>query len=114
MAVPIQTVRVVPPVVMALELYEFCSSRVRPSQAQSQHRGFAATIGEAHRFGSGHHATKTLSGFRLRRGCGREMRTFGNRPRDYIDNLRMRMPMNERAERHHEIDVFVPVEVPHV
>ena len=42
------------------------------------------------------------------------MRALGHRLRDYVDNFRMRMPLDERAERHHEIDVFVSVEIPHV
>ena len=55
---------------------------------------------------------KALGGFRFGRSGGCEMRTFGHRLRNHLNNFRMRMPLNQRAERHHEIDVLVAVEVP--
>ena len=61
-----------------------------------------------------HHALEALGGFRLRRSGGCEMRTAGHRLRNHINNSRMRVPLNQRAERHHEIDVLVPVEIPDV
>jgi hypothetical protein len=41
MAISVQTVRVVPAVIVAFELEEFCSSSVRARQPQGEHRGFS-------------------------------------------------------------------------
>src|SRR5260370_29050058 len=67
MAVPVQTVGIVPAVVVAFELEEFCSSRVCTRQAQGEHRRFTAAVAEAHRLRGRHHAPEALGGFRLRR-----------------------------------------------
>src|SRR5450755_4667380 len=105
MAISVQTVSVVPAVIVAFELEEFCSSSVRTRQAQGEHRGFTAAVGEAHRLRRRHHAPEALGSIRFRRSGGCKMRTAGHGLRNYLNNFRMCMALNQCAERHHEIDV---------
>src|SRR5258708_24021473 len=98
MAVAVQTIGVIPSVVVAFEFEKLGSYRVSARQTQGEHRGFTAAVGETHRLGGWHHAQETLGGFRLRRSGGREMRTFSHRLRNHIDNFRMRMALNQCAE----------------
>ena len=100
--------------VVPFELEELCSSRVCAGQTQGEHRGFTAAVGETNRISGWHHPAKVLRRFHLRWSGGRKMRALGDSLRNYIDNVWMRMPVDERAKRHHEIDVLVSVEIPDV
>src|SRR5258708_2237832 len=98
MAVAVQTIGVIPSVVVAFEFEKLGSSRVSARQTQGEHRGFTAAVGETHRLGGWHHAQETLGGFRLRRSGGREMRNFSHRLRNPNAKFRMGMALNQCAE----------------
>ena len=65
-------------------------------------------------FSGRNHAAKALSRFGFGGGGGGEVRTFGDRLRNRFDDLRVRVALDGRAEGHHEVDVFVAVEIPDV
>ena len=114
MTVRIQEIGIVPAVVVTFELEELCAASVGAGQAQRQHGGFAAGVGEAHDFGGRDHAAQALGSFDFGGSCGREMRALRHRLRNDFDQFGMRMPLDQRAERHHEVDVFVAVDIPHM
>src|SRR5258706_6055455 len=91
MAVAVQTIGVIPSVVVAFEFEKLGSSRVSARQTQGEHRGFTAAVGETHRLGGWHHAQETLGGFRLRRSGGRQMRTLIHLLPNPIDTFRVPM-----------------------
>ena len=41
------------------------------------------------------------------------LRASCHRLRNYFDNFRMRMSLDQRAERHHEIYIFIVIDVPY-
>src|SRR6266853_5369658 len=114
MAVPVQTVSVIPAVIVAFEFEELCPTSVRAGQAQGEHRGFCSGVREAHGFGRGHHTCEALGSVRLGWSGSCKMRAFSYRPGNHLHNFRMRMPLNQRSERHHEVNVSVALEVPDV
>ena len=62
--------------------------------------------------GDDHLVLESLGGLDFSRGGRREMRPIRDGFRYGRDDSRMRVPMNQRAEGHHEIDVLVSVSVP--
>src|SRR5262249_8007878 len=114
MAVPVETVGIVPAVIVAFEFEELRASGMGTSEAQGEHGRFTAGIGKTHGLRGRNHPPKTLGGFGFSgRGC-REVRTLGDRFRNDVYDLRMRVPVNERAERHHEVYVLVSVDIPNM
>src|SRR5258707_7752357 len=98
MAVAVQTIGVIPSMVVAFEFEKLGSSRVSARQTQGEHRGFTAAVGETHRLGGWHHAQETLGGFRLRRSGGGEMRAARPGLRNRINKFRIRLALNQCAE----------------
>ena len=74
------------------------AASVRSGEAQGKHRCFAAGVGKAHGLGRRNHPAEALGGFDFGRCCGGEVRAFGDGLRHYLDDLRMRVALNERAE----------------
>ena len=114
MAVAVEAVGIVPAVIVAFEFEKLRASGVGAGQAEGEHGGLAARIGEAHHFGGGNHAAEALGRFSFGGRSGGEVRSFRDGLGDHVDDLRMSVAMNERAERHHEIDVLVTVDIPHL
>ena len=114
MAVSVEAVGIVPAVIVAFELEELGASGVSAGKAKSEHGGFAAGVGEADGFGGRNHAAEALGGFGFR-GCGGgEVRAFIHSARHGFDYLRVRVALDGCAERHHEVDIFVAIEIPDV
>src|SRR5581483_2787903 len=114
MAVGVEKEWIVPAVIVAFKLQKLRSPRVGASEAQGEHGGLAAGIGETNNFRGGHHATDTLPGFDLGGSCRGKVRAFGSRLRNGLNNSGMGVSLDERAERHHEVQVFVAVCIPDV
>src|SRR5207245_4744836 len=100
--------------VMPCELQQLRPSRVSTRQTQSQHRGLAAGITKSHHLDGWHHAAESLRRFYFRRGGGSKVRSLRHGLRDHGNEGRMSVAMNERPEGHNEVDVFVPIGVPHM
>ena len=113
MTVRIQKIGIVPAVVVAFEFEELGPASVGAGQAQGQHGGFAAGVGESHHFSGRNHAAQALGRFHLGGSRGREVRALRHRLRNDFNQFGMSVSLDQRAERHHEIDVFVAVGVPH-
>ena len=114
MAVRVQEIGIVPSVIVSFELQEFTPAGMGAGQAQSQHGRFAARVGEAHHLGRWHHPAKTLGGLHFRRSRGGEVGAFRHRLGNRFDQGWVSVPLNEGAERHHEVDVFIAVRIPYV
>ena len=112
MTVRIQKIRIVPAVIVAFEFEELGAAGVRAGQAQGQHGGFAAGVGEANDFRGGNHAAQTLGCFYFGGSCGREVRTLSHGLRNDFDQFGMSVSLDKRSKRHHEIYVFVAVGIP--
>ena len=74
MTVGVQKIGIVPAVIVAFEFEEPGAASVGAGQAQGEHSGFAAAVGESNDLGGWDHAPQALRRFHFGRGRGGEVR----------------------------------------
>ena len=98
MTVRVQKIGIVPAVVVAFEFEKLGPASVGAGQAQGQHGGFAAGVGEAHHLGGWDHAPQAFRRFDFGGGCGREVRAFRHGLRNHFHQFGMSVSLDQRAE----------------
>src|SRR5579884_653384 len=114
MAVRIQEIRIVPAVIVAFEFEELGAAGMRPCQTQREHRRLAARVRETYNLCRGHHSAESLGGLNFGGRSGSEMRALRHGFGYDLYQLGMSVSLNQRAEGHHEVDVFVSIGIPNV
>ena len=110
----IEKERIVPAVIVSFKLQKLMASRVGARQSQRQHGRFAAGVGESHHLCRWNHPPEALGGFNLRRGCRCEVRPCRHRLPNRFHQCWVRMPLDQRSERHHEVDVLIAIRIPNM